>query len=79
MPVETLVVFVAFFVLGFFQYATLYAAAASLVSRTEDLGSVSGPIVLPVVAGFLIAQFAFANPTRASSSSSASFRSSRRL
>jgi ABC-type Na+ efflux pump permease subunit len=61
-PVETLVVFVAFFVLGFFQYATLYAAAASLVSRTEDLGSVSGPIVLPVVAGFLIAQFAFANP-----------------
>ncbi len=61
-PIGTLVAFVIFFILGFLQYATLYAAAASLISRTEDLGSVSGPIVLPVVAGFLIAQFALVNP-----------------
>lgn len=61
-PIGTLVAFVTFFILGFLQYATLYAAAASLISRTEDLGSVSGPIVLPVVAGFLIAQLALVNP-----------------
>jgi ABC-2 type transport system permease protein len=61
-PFETLAAFIAFFILGFLQYATLYAAAASLISRTEDLGSVSAPIVLPVVAGFLIAQLALINP-----------------
>ena len=57
-----LLAFVAFFLIGFAQYATLQAAAASLISRTEDLGSFSGPLVLPVVAGFLIAQFALYAP-----------------
>jgi ABC-2 type transport system permease protein len=59
---QELALFVAFFILGFAQYATIYAAAASLISRTEDLGSVSGPIVMPAVGGFLIAQFAMAAP-----------------
>jgi ABC-2 type transport system permease protein len=48
----TLAVFLAFFVLGFVQFATLYAAAASLISRTEDLGSVATPVILPVVGAF---------------------------
>ena len=47
--------FVAFFVLGFAQYGVLYAAAASLINRTEDLGSVVGPLVVPVVVAFVLA------------------------
>ncbi len=57
-----IVAFVAFFVLGFLQYATIYAAVASLISRTEDLGSVTTPVILPVVGAFLIAQDALVDP-----------------
>jgi ABC-type Na+ efflux pump permease subunit len=61
-PLEV-VAFLVFFVLGYLQYATLYAAAASLISRTEDLASVSLPVILPVVGAFFIAQFALIAPT----------------
>ncbi|GAC1404302.1 MAG: ABC transporter permease [Candidatus Velthaea sp.] len=54
--------FVLFFIIGFMQYATLYAAAASLINRTEDLGSVAAPLVIPVVGGFLLAQYALVAP-----------------
>src|SRR6202030_954640 len=37
---KLLAAFGLFFVLGYLQFATAYAAAASLISRTEDLGSV---------------------------------------
>ncbi len=58
----TLAMFCAFFVLGFVQFATIYAAAASLISRTEDLGSVATPVILPVVGAFFLAQYASAAP-----------------
>ncbi|HKU68599.1 MAG TPA: ABC transporter permease [Candidatus Baltobacteraceae bacterium] len=54
--------FVLFFLIGFLQTATLFAAVGSLINRTEDLGSVSGPIFLPVVAAFVIAISALAVP-----------------
>jgi ABC-2 type transport system permease protein len=57
-----LAAFIVFFVLGFVQYALLYAAAASLISRTEDIGSVVAPLVIPVVLGFLLAQVAVVAP-----------------
>ena len=57
-----LVAFALFFVLGYFQYATIYAAAASLISRTEDLGSVATPVIMPVVAAFFVAQYALLQP-----------------
>ena len=47
--------FAIFFMLGFLQMATLFAAMGSLINRTEDLGSVSGPLFIPVVAAFFIA------------------------
>jgi ABC-2 type transport system permease protein len=50
-----ILVFLAFFAVGFAQYGVLYAAAASLINRTEDLGSVAGSLVIPVMAGFLVA------------------------
>jgi ABC-2 type transport system permease protein len=58
----TVGIFLAFFVLGFVQFATLYAAAASLISRTEDLGSVATPVILPVVGAFFLAQYASVAP-----------------
>jgi ABC-type Na+ efflux pump permease subunit len=62
MSAEIISAFVVFFIIGFLQYASMYAAAASLISRTEDLGSVSAPVVLPAVAAFFVAQFAAISP-----------------
>jgi ABC-2 type transport system permease protein len=46
---------VAWFVLGYAFYASVFAAAASLVSRQEDLGSVITPASILLVLGFVIA------------------------
>lgn len=54
--------FIAFFLVGFAQYGVVYAAAASLINRTEDLGSVAGPLVVPVVIGIILAQVALQFP-----------------
>jgi ABC-2 type transport system permease protein len=54
--------FALFFLIGFLQTATLFAALGSLINRTEDLGSISGPLFLPVVAAFIIAMSALAVP-----------------
>lgn len=59
---EIVIVFLVFFVVGFLEYSLLFAAAASLISRTEDLGSFTFPLVLPVIAAFFIAQFALETP-----------------
>jgi ABC-2 type transport system permease protein len=63
---STIIAFAIFFVIGFLQYATVYAAAASLISRTEDLGSVAAPLVLPVVGAFIFAQWAITVPNSTS-------------
>jgi ABC-2 type transport system permease protein len=57
-----LIAFALFFIFGYLQYATLYAAAASLISRTEDLGMVTTPVILPVVGAFFVAQYALIEP-----------------
>jgi ABC-type Na+ efflux pump permease subunit len=57
-----LAAFAIFFVLGYLQYATIYAAAGSLVSRTEELGAVATPVILPVIGAFLVANFALVQP-----------------
>ncbi len=54
--------FVLFFVCGFLQLSTLFAGVASLVNRTEDLGSLSAPLVLPVVGAFFLAISALGDP-----------------
>ncbi|MGY1774748.1 ABC transporter permease [Geodermatophilus sp. SYSU D00804] len=50
------------FVLGYALYASLFAVAASLVSRQEDLGSVLTPASLVLVAGFVVAVQAASDP-----------------
>lgn len=50
----TLLWSVLWFLLGFFLYATVLAAAASLVSRQEDLQSVVTPVMMVLVVPFVI-------------------------
>ena len=49
--------FGVFFVLGFALYAALYAGAAALVSRTEDINQIVAPLTLVAAAGYLVAVY----------------------
>jgi len=57
-----LVAFAVYFIIGFLQLSTLLAGFASLINRTEDLGSITGPLVIPVVAALFIAMAALGAP-----------------
>lgn len=46
--------FVVFFVFGFVMIAALYAATASLVSRQEDVGSVTSPVMILVMLPYIL-------------------------
>jgi ABC-2 type transport system permease protein len=61
--VGTAVSVVAWFVLGYAFYAAVFAAAASLVSRQEDLPSVITPLTLLLVVGFVVAIQSASNPS----------------
>ncbi|RZU34399.1 ABC transporter permease [Blastococcus saxobsidens] len=60
--VGTVVSVVLWFVLGYAFYAAIFAMAASLVSRQEDLGSVLTPMILLLVVGFFIGLQAASDP-----------------
>ena len=53
-----LAVFGVMFVLGFALYAVLYAGAASLVSRQEDVNQIVAPLTIISVGGYLVASYA---------------------
>lgn len=57
-----LVYAVFFYLIGFFLYATLFAAIGSIVSRTEDLGQAVMPVTMLTLAGFYIAIFGMNSP-----------------
>jgi ABC-2 type transport system permease protein len=61
--VGTAVSVVAWFVLGYAFYAAVFAGAASLVSRQEDLPSVVTPMTMLLVVGFVVAVQTAGNPT----------------
>jgi ABC-2 type transport system permease protein len=61
--VGTAVSVVAWFVLGYAFYAAVFAGAASLVSRQEDLPSVVTPMTMLLVVGFVVAIQTAGNPT----------------
>ena len=50
------------YVLGFLFYALIFAAAGSMVSRQEDIGSVTGPLSMLVVGTYLAFFWVVANP-----------------
>lgn len=60
--IGTVATVVAWFVLGYAFYACVFAVAASLVSRQEDLGSVLTPASMLLVAGFFVALQAAGDP-----------------
>ncbi|MEY9877954.1 ABC-2 type transport system permease protein [Streptacidiphilus sp. MAP12-33] len=43
------------FMAGFWLYAMIFASAGAMVSRQEDLGGVMAPIIMPLVAGWVVA------------------------
>lgn len=58
----SIVWFVVFFAFGFVMLAALFSAAAALVSRQEDLGSVTQPVNLLVMAPYFLVIFFNDNP-----------------
>ncbi|WP_223067075.1 ABC transporter permease [Paenibacillus caui] len=50
------------YVLGYFLYATLFAAIGSLVSRTEELGQAIMPITLLLMISFYVGMFSMGTP-----------------
>ncbi len=61
-PTSLLVYGLAFFILGYFLYATLFAMVGSLVSRLEDVQQLVLPISLIIIVAFFIASFGLGNP-----------------
>jgi ABC-2 type transport system permease protein len=60
--IGTAIAVVLWFVLGYGLYAAIFAVAASLVSRQEDLGTVIMPTTLVLVAAFVVGIQASAAP-----------------
>jgi ABC-2 type transport system permease protein len=57
LSVGMLLAFGGMLVLGFALYASLYAGAASLVSRQEDVNSIIAPLTFVSVGGYLVASY----------------------
>ena len=60
--IGTAVSVVLWFVLGYAFYAAIFAVAASLVSRQEDLAAVIMPTTMVLVVAFIVGIQAAANP-----------------
>ena len=58
LTLELLLLFGVYGILGFLMYASLYAAAGSLVSRQEDVNTVILPMTLVSTGGYLIGIYA---------------------
>jgi ABC-2 type transport system permease protein len=54
--------FAVFFLLGYLQMSTMFAALGSLINRTEDIGNIAGPFFIPIIAALLIAVTALQAP-----------------
>jgi ABC-2 type transport system permease protein len=58
LTIPLLLAFGLYGILGFLVYATLYAAAGSLVSRQEDVNAAVMPMTLVSTVGYLVAVYA---------------------
>ena len=61
-PAPTLLSFLVFFILGYLLYAATYAALGSLVSRVEDVNSITAPLTIVNVGVYLVSFYALADP-----------------
>lgn len=57
------VITLAYFILGYFAYALLYALTGSTVSKPEDVQSANTPVAIVTVVGFYLAYFTLTDPT----------------
>jgi ABC-2 type transport system permease protein len=55
--------FVVFFVVGFFTFATLYAAVGAMCSDMQDAQSLSGPITILVILPFMVSFMVIRDPS----------------
>jgi ABC-2 type transport system permease protein len=53
----------AFFLMGFFIYSTVYAVVGSMVTTTQEGGQVAMPVVLLLIAGFFVSFNIIRNPS----------------
>lgn len=51
---ESVIWFVVFFAIGFVMLSALFAATASMVSRAEDVGSVTSPVTMLVMLPYIL-------------------------
>jgi ABC-2 type transport system permease protein len=58
LSIPMLLTFGVMLVLGFAVYASLYAGAASLVSRQEDINQIVAPLTIVSVIGYLVSTYA---------------------
>jgi ABC-2 type transport system permease protein len=58
----TLALALAWYVLGFVLYASVFAVSASLVSRQEDLGATTAPPIIVIIGAFFAAQNSLQDP-----------------
>jgi len=62
LQLSMLVYFLIFYVMGFFIYATVFAAVGSLVSRTEEVGQAIMPVTFLIIAAFMVAMYGLQEP-----------------
>jgi len=60
---DTFFFFALFFVIGFFQFATLYAAVGAMCSTQDDAQAMSVPVTILIIIPFLVSFMVINNPT----------------
>jgi ABC-2 type transport system permease protein len=63
-PGSTIVYLLVFFLLGFFSYATMFAGVGALASKAEDVQQSNGPLIIPIVAAYMLSIFALPDPDK---------------
>lgn len=61
-PPKVLIIFLSFTLLGYLLYLFFYAMLGSTVSKVEDVSTASMPIMLLMVASFMVVNFSMSNP-----------------
>lgn len=62
LPLGSILWFGLFFLLGYFFYAAIFAAAGALVSRVEEVSQAVSLLMMFIIAGFFAAYISFLNP-----------------
>jgi ABC-2 type transport system permease protein len=60
---DTFFFFVLFFIIGFFQFATIYAAVGAMCSTQEDAQAMSTPVTILIIIPFIVSFSAINDPT----------------